>query len=299
MDTIDASWETYLDLSSTSSPDWFTVFHVQIPATENPLMDTIDASWETYLDLSSNSSPKMTYLDLSSTSSPDWFTVFHVQIPATEKPLMDTIDLSSNSSPKTGYPFRSFFGLPVEGQDHAATAQPAAASHAAAVGGQLPLFGTDDFAGVVIFDPDDFAGVVIFDPDDFAGLVIFDPDTGRYDLAQPLAFFNNEHLPLVGGAPVDAAAGRHLHGRLLQVRCGNGTLALGGSTVFYQCASGNFYNLYDGYWAAQCSPVEMLVMPCGGEDSAAGNAGAAGLCNKGSKGAREKAHTEFASACQN
>ncbi|KAK3384216.1 hypothetical protein B0T24DRAFT_567361 [Lasiosphaeria ovina] len=30
--------------------DWFTVFHVEIPATEKPLMDTIDASWETYLD---------------------------------------------------------------------------------------------------------------------------------------------------------------------------------------------------------------------------------------------------------
>ncbi|KAK0710115.1 hypothetical protein B0T26DRAFT_432848 [Lasiosphaeria miniovina] len=56
-------------------------------------------------------------------------------------------------------------------------------------------------------------------------------------------------------------------------KCGNGTLALGGSTSFYQCASGNFYNLYDRYWAAQCSLVEILVMPCGGEDSAAGNAG--------------------------
>lgn len=37
--------------------------------------------------------------------------------------------------------------------------------------------------------------------------------------------------------------------------CANGTLALGGSNVFYQCLSGSFYNLYDRYWAAQCSPV--------------------------------------------
>jgi hypothetical protein len=37
--------------------------------------------------------------------------------------------------------------------------------------------------------------------------------------------------------------------------CGNGSLALGGSNVFWQCLSGNFYNLYDRNWAAQCSPV--------------------------------------------
>ena len=37
--------------------------------------------------------------------------------------------------------------------------------------------------------------------------------------------------------------------------CTNGSLALGGSSVFYQCLSGNFYNLYDRFWAAQCSPV--------------------------------------------
>lgn len=45
--------------------------------------------------------------------------------------------------------------------------------------------------------------------------------------------------------------------------CSNGTLALGGSTIFYQCKSGNFYNLYDRWWAEQCSPVEILTMPCG------------------------------------
>ena len=37
--------------------------------------------------------------------------------------------------------------------------------------------------------------------------------------------------------------------------CENGSLALGGSNIFYQCLSGNFYNLYDRSWAAQCSPV--------------------------------------------
>lgn len=47
--------------------------------------------------------------------------------------------------------------------------------------------------------------------------------------------------------------------------CSNGSLALGGSAVFYQCRSGSFYNLYDRWWAEQCSPVEILVMPCGGE----------------------------------
>lgn len=42
--------------------------------------------------------------------------------------------------------------------------------------------------------------------------------------------------------------------------CGNGSLALGGSNVFYQCLSGNFYNLYDRFWAAQCSPVTIETL---------------------------------------
>lgn len=45
--------------------------------------------------------------------------------------------------------------------------------------------------------------------------------------------------------------------------CNNGSLALGGSTVFYQCLSGNFYNLYDRHWAAQCEPVEIVAQPHG------------------------------------
>ena len=42
--------------------------------------------------------------------------------------------------------------------------------------------------------------------------------------------------------------------------CSNGSLALGGSNVFYQCLSGNFYNLYDRSWAAQCSPVTINTL---------------------------------------
>lgn len=45
--------------------------------------------------------------------------------------------------------------------------------------------------------------------------------------------------------------------------CNNGSLALGSSTVFYQCLSGSFYNLYDRHWAPQCNPVEIVAMPCG------------------------------------
>jgi len=47
--------------------------------------------------------------------------------------------------------------------------------------------------------------------------------------------------------------------------CGNGSLALGGSNVFYQCLSGNFYNLYNEHWAAQCSPVTietLMLLDC-------------------------------------
>lgn len=58
--------------------------------------------------------------------------------------------------------------------------------------------------------------------------------------------------------------------------CQNGSLALGGSTVFYQCLSGDFYNLYDRHWAAQCEPVEIVAQPhgkapAGGSQAPAGN----------------------------
>ncbi|KAH6640288.1 hypothetical protein F5144DRAFT_639864 [Chaetomium tenue] len=45
--------------------------------------------------------------------------------------------------------------------------------------------------------------------------------------------------------------------------CTNGSLALGSSATFWQCASGTFYNLYDRWSAAQCSPVDILILPCG------------------------------------
>ncbi|KAM0478983.1 hypothetical protein ACHAPX_004961 [Trichoderma viride] len=44
--------------------------------------------------------------------------------------------------------------------------------------------------------------------------------------------------------------------------CENGTLALRGSTTFYQCRSGDFYNLYDRNWAPQCEPIELRILPC-------------------------------------
>ncbi|KAL8712929.1 MAG: hypothetical protein Q9220_002787 [cf. Caloplaca sp. 1 TL-2023] len=42
--------------------------------------------------------------------------------------------------------------------------------------------------------------------------------------------------------------------------CSNGTLALGGSNVFYQCLSGDFFNLYDRSWAPQCSPITINIL---------------------------------------
>ncbi|KAJ9602633.1 hypothetical protein H2200_012826 [Cladophialophora chaetospira] len=44
------------------------------------------------------------------------------------------------------------------------------------------------------------------------------------------------------------------------------TLALGGTTTFWQCLSGSFYNLYTENWAAQCNPVELRatkLVDCG------------------------------------
>ncbi|MCJ1401411.1 hypothetical protein MMC11_004624 [Xylographa trunciseda] len=46
--------------------------------------------------------------------------------------------------------------------------------------------------------------------------------------------------------------------------CANGTLALGGSAVFYQCLSGTFYNLYDQSTGGQCSPVFINAIQCVG-----------------------------------
>jgi hypothetical protein len=42
--------------------------------------------------------------------------------------------------------------------------------------------------------------------------------------------------------------------------CQNGDLALGADTTWYQCLSGNFYNLYDDNDAGQCSAVHIVVI---------------------------------------
>lgn len=40
----------------------------------------------------------------------------------------------------------------------------------------------------------------------------------------------------------------------------DGNLAIGNTTVFYQCLSGNFYNLYDEVIGTQCEPVYLKVV---------------------------------------
>lgn len=50
--------------------------------------------------------------------------------------------------------------------------------------------------------------------------------------------------------------------------CEDNILALGSSKTFYQCLSGDFYNLYDRTWAPQCEPISLIAIPCGSEDSA-------------------------------
>ncbi|KAI0535460.1 hypothetical protein GGR58DRAFT_479126 [Xylaria digitata] len=50
--------------------------------------------------------------------------------------------------------------------------------------------------------------------------------------------------------------------------CKDNIMALGSSKTFYQCLSGDFYNLYDRTWAAQCEPVSIVAIPCGSEGSA-------------------------------
>ncbi|CAD0110581.1 unnamed protein product [Aureobasidium uvarum] len=46
--------------------------------------------------------------------------------------------------------------------------------------------------------------------------------------------------------------------------CSNGTLAIGNSAIFYQCLSGDFYNLYDQSTGAQCSPIYINILKAGG-----------------------------------
>jgi hypothetical protein len=49
--------------------------------------------------------------------------------------------------------------------------------------------------------------------------------------------------------------------------CPGNLLALGDSTTFYRCLSGDFYNLYDRDWAEQCEPVSIVAVPCGSDDT--------------------------------
>ncbi|RYP89849.1 hypothetical protein DL770_004060 [Monosporascus sp. CRB-9-2] len=55
--------------------------------------------------------------------------------------------------------------------------------------------------------------------------------------------------------------------------CENNILALGDSTTFYQCLSGDFYNLYDRDWAEQCEPVSIVAIPCGESDAVVSDIG--------------------------
>lgn len=42
--------------------------------------------------------------------------------------------------------------------------------------------------------------------------------------------------------------------------CEGGVLALGDSKTFYQCRSGDFYNLYNENWAPQCQAVTIKAV---------------------------------------
>lgn len=52
--------------------------------------------------------------------------------------------------------------------------------------------------------------------------------------------------------------------------CGNGSLALGGTNVFYECETfggpgiGNYSNLYSQSTGAQCNPILIDIIPCAG-----------------------------------
>jgi hypothetical protein len=44
--------------------------------------------------------------------------------------------------------------------------------------------------------------------------------------------------------------------------CSNGSLAFGPSAVFWKCRSGTFWNLYDRWFAEQCEPAQIIMLPC-------------------------------------
>lgn len=59
--------------------------------------------------------------------------------------------------------------------------------------------------------------------------------------------------------------------------CSNGSLAIGGNAIFYQCLSGNFYNLYDQSQGGQCGAVYIVA-------SGAAAGGASGTVSQVSDG---------------
>jgi len=61
--------------------------------------------------------------------------------------------------------------------------------------------------------------------------------------------------------------------------CSNGSIALGGSAVFYQCLSGNFYNLYDQTQGGQCGAI--YIVSLGGSGSAPSSSAAASVATDG------------------
>ncbi|KAL8649943.1 MAG: hypothetical protein Q9210_004106 [Variospora velana] len=56
--------------------------------------------------------------------------------------------------------------------------------------------------------------------------------------------------------------------------CGNGSLAIAGSTIFYQCLSGNFFNLYQTSQGAQCNEVYINAIPCSSDGAVSGSSSA-------------------------
>jgi hypothetical protein len=54
--------------------------------------------------------------------------------------------------------------------------------------------------------------------------------------------------------------------------CSNGSLALGSSAIWFECLSGDFFNLYDRSWAPQCQPILIDMLPCAASEAAVSQA---------------------------
>merc|ERR1712070_110428 len=76
--------------------------------------------------------------------------------------------------------------------------------------------------------------------------------------------------------------------------CSNGSLALDGTAIWYQCLSGDFHNLYDENAAAQCSPV--YINAIGGGSSA--SASASGVASQIPDGQVTASPVPSAAVCQ-